>query len=181
MIESAVLLMRERGVEATSFSEVLAHSGAPRGSIYHHFPGGKAQLVEEATRFAGDYIAAGIIAAHDRADPGTAFASFVSTWRSILTDTRFESGCPIVAATLEGERLPAARDAAAQAFRRWEGLIADALRCAGLPRPRSRSLATLIVAALEGAIILARAQRSTAPLNRVMDEIEPLLRDALAG
>ena len=51
MIVSAALLIREHGVEATSFSAVLAHSGAPRGSIYHHFPGGKAQLVEEATRY----------------------------------------------------------------------------------------------------------------------------------
>ena len=59
MIETAAVVMRERGVEATSFSEVLARSGAPRGSIYHHFPGGKAQLIEEATRYAGDFTAAG--------------------------------------------------------------------------------------------------------------------------
>src|SRR5436190_10163008 len=57
MIESALILMGQKGVEATSFSQVIEHSGAPRGSIYHHFPGGKAQLVEEATRYAGDIVA----------------------------------------------------------------------------------------------------------------------------
>ena len=63
MIETAAVVMRERGVEATSFSEVLARSGAPRGSIYHHFPGGKAQLIEEATRYGGEFTAAGLTAA----------------------------------------------------------------------------------------------------------------------
>src|SRR5438874_10425260 len=56
MIQSALVLMGEQGVEATSFSQVIEHSGAPRGSIYHHFPGGKDQLIEEATRYAGEVV-----------------------------------------------------------------------------------------------------------------------------
>ena len=63
MIQSTTALVRERGVEATALSDVLEHSGAPRGSIYHHFPGGKAQLVEEATRAAAGAFAAGMVAA----------------------------------------------------------------------------------------------------------------------
>src|SRR5579864_69473 len=87
MIESAAVLIRERGVQATSFSEVLAHSRAPRGSIYHHFPGGKAQLVEEATRYAGDFTAAGLAAAIAQDDPVGAITGFVAMWRRILTRT----------------------------------------------------------------------------------------------
>ena len=75
MIVSAALLIRERGVEATSFSDVIDHSGAPRGSIYHNFPGGKAQLVEEATRYAGDFTAAGLVAALGSDDPVAATSS----------------------------------------------------------------------------------------------------------
>ena len=52
MIQSAALLFRERGIEGTAFADVLQRSGAPRGSVYHHFPGGKQQLAEEATRWA---------------------------------------------------------------------------------------------------------------------------------
>src|SRR5207245_307823 len=52
MIESAALLFRERGIHGTSFADVLAHSGAPRGSVYHHFSGGKTQLAEETIRWA---------------------------------------------------------------------------------------------------------------------------------
>ena len=116
MIETAAVVMRERGVEATSFSEVLARSGAPRGSIYHHFPGGKAQLIEEATRYAGEFTAAGLVAALGEDDPVAAVTAFCAGWIKILRKTDFGAGCPVVAAALEGEHTPGAREAAAAAF-----------------------------------------------------------------
>src|SRR3989440_11061505 len=84
MIETAALVMRERGVEATSFSEVLARSGAPRGSIYHHFPGGKAQLIEEATRYAGEFTATGLATALAQEDPVAAIRALSASWGRIL-------------------------------------------------------------------------------------------------
>ena len=57
MIVSTSVLIRERGARATSLDDVLAHSGAPRGSVYHHFPGGREQLLREATEFASEYVA----------------------------------------------------------------------------------------------------------------------------
>jgi AcrR family transcriptional regulator len=175
MIESAALLMRERGVEAMSFSDVLAHSGAPRGSIYHHFPGGKAQLIEEATGYAGEFIAAGLAAALDTDDPVAAIGRFAASWERVLSESQFAAGCPIVAATLEGERTPAAREAASASFTRWEELLADAVARRGLSRERAHSLATLAIAAIEGGIVLARAHRSVAPLGRVAAELENLV------
>jgi len=175
MIQSAALLMREHGVEATSFSAVIEHSGAPRGSIYHHFPNGKAELVEAATRYAGDVIAAGLVAALGRSDPVAALHGFTNAWRATLADSDFAAGCPVVAATLEGDRSPAARDAAGGAFDRWETLLADAIAAHAVTPERARSLATLVVAAIEGAVIVARAQRSTDPLDRVAGELELLL------
>jgi AcrR family transcriptional regulator len=181
MIESAALLMRERGVEATSFSDVLEHSGAPRGSIYHHFPGGKAQLVEEATRYAGEVLAAGIARALEDDDPVAAVRMFASVWRRVLSESDFAAGCPVVAAALEGTRSPAAREAAAASFTRWEGLLAGALENRGVDAERARSLATLAIAAIEGAIVLSRAQRSPAPLARVATELEQLITVILDG
>jgi len=177
MIQSTALLMRERGVDATSFSEVLAHSGAPRGSIYHHFPGGKAQLIEEATRFAGEFTAAGLAAAMRDSEPVAAVRGFVSLWRKILTRSDFGAGCPVVAAALEGDRAPAVRDAAAKAFSQWEELLADAVE----PHApgRAHSIATLIIASIEGAVVLARAQRSVAPLERVAEELDRVITAAL--
>jgi TetR/AcrR family transcriptional regulator, lmrAB and yxaGH operons repressor len=180
MIQSAALLMRERGVEAMSFSEVLEHSGAPRGSIYHHFPGGKAQLIEESTRYAGDFIAAGLVAALESADPVASVRAFIASWREILRESDYGAGCPVVAATLEGDRTPGARAAAGVAFARWEHLLADGLGQRGIPIERARSIATLTIAAIEGAVIVARGQRSSAPLERVAGELERVVAGAIA-
>src|ERR671917_2016540 len=98
MIESAVALFRERGVQGTSFSDVLAHSGAPRGSLYHYFPGGKAQLAEEATRYAGEVIAAGLAAALEQKDPVAAIRAFAGLYRRLLQASDYGAGCPVVSA-----------------------------------------------------------------------------------
>jgi len=179
MIRSAALLIRERGVDATSFSDVIEHSGAPRGSIYHHFPGGKAQLVEEATRYAGEFIAAGLAEAIAQDNLAGAVDAFVAFWCAALRDSDFAAGCPVVAATLEGDSAPGARAAAGAAFARWEALVSDMLRHNGLPDERAQSLATLVISAVEGAVVLARAQRSTAPLERVGDELRATLNAAV--
>jgi TetR/AcrR family transcriptional regulator, lmrAB and yxaGH operons repressor len=182
MIQSAALLMRERGVASTSVPAVLAHSGAPRGSVYHHFPGGKAELIEEATGFAGDFIAAGFAAAlAEDDDPATAVRHFAAVWRDILRDSDFADGCPIVAAALEGEREPAARRAAGAAFQGWIDSLSAVLRHHGVAEDRASSLATMTIAAIEGGVVLARAQRSTEPLDRVTVEIESLLSAELAS
>src|SRR3954454_15786166 len=101
MIESAMLLMAEHGVEATSFSEIVAHSGAPRGSIYHHFPGGKEQLIAEATRHGGDLIADGLAAIVGQKDPIAAIDLVAEFWRRALRTAHFAVGCPVVAATVQ--------------------------------------------------------------------------------
>lgn len=179
MIESAAVLFREQGVQGTSFSDVLAHSGAPRGSIYHHFPRGKIQLTEETTEWAGEYILATTIAALERSDPVAAIDTISRWWSRILRDSDHAAGCVIVAATLDGERAPSVRASAAEAFSKWENALATALRRRGVPAARARSLATLAIAAIEGAVILSRAKQSTTPLKRVTQELRIILTGAL--
>jgi AcrR family transcriptional regulator len=180
MIRSALVLMGEQGVEATSFSQVIEHSGAPRGSIYHHFPGGKAQLVEEATRYAGERIAKLLTTAvHERDDPAAAVDALSTFWSNVLHNSDFTAGCPVLAATLEGDRSPAARAAAGEVFARWEDLWADLLQRAGVPGQRARSLASIAISAIEGAVILSRAERSPAPLQHVIEELHALFDGAI--
>jgi AcrR family transcriptional regulator len=181
MIETAAVVMRERGVEATSFSEVLARSGAPRGSIYHHFPGGKAQLIEEATRYAGDFTASGLARALEQEDPLEAVRGFTAFWLRLLRRSDYAAGCPVVAASLEGERSPGAREAAAEAFSSWEQVLSESLERRGVERERARSLALLVITAIEGAVVVGRATRSPAPLERVAGELEQTLGEALAA
>jgi AcrR family transcriptional regulator len=174
MIQSAALLFRERSIEGTAFADVLEHSGAPRGSVYHHFPGGKQQLAEEATQWAGEFMSAGLAAALAHDDPLTAIDTFAQLWTGILEQSDYEAGCPIVAAALEGSRAPAARARAAAAFNNWEQLLADALARQQIDPDRARSIATLVIASIEGAVVLARAEQSAEPLKRVARELRTL-------
>lgn len=180
MIQSALVLMGQRGIEATSFSQVIEHSGAPRGSIYHHFPGGKAQLVAEATRYAGDMVADLAAAQVDADDPLAGLESIGSFWRAVLNRNDFAAGCPVVAASLEPRGLAGAREAACEAFRRFQDVHYQLLRRAGVPDDRAHSLAATAVSAVEGAIILARAERSALPLERVLAEMRVLFSDAVS-
>jgi AcrR family transcriptional regulator len=177
MIQSAALLFREKGVEATALSDVIEHSGAPRGSIYHHFPGGKAELAENATRLAGDYVAHLIEGAQD--DPVLLVRRFVESWRSVLSDSHCSAGCPVVAVAVDGGQGSGVREAAAEVFESWQQLCADALAGRGVAPDRAASLAALMVASVEGAIVLCRAQRDIRPLELVGEELERLVSEAL--
>jgi TetR/AcrR family transcriptional repressor of lmrAB and yxaGH operons len=180
MIQSALILMGQQGIGATSFSQVIEHSGAPRGSIYHHFPGGKAQLVEEATRYAGDAVVNLLGHAVDRADdPVAAVEAVIGFWRTLLYNSDFAAGCPVLAATLEGDHSPGARIAAREVFQRWEDLYTELLMKAGIAEARARSLGSIAISAVEGAVILSRAEHTNAPLERVGDELQRLFHDAL--
>lgn len=174
MVRSAAYLFRERGFSGTAFSDVIAHSGAPRGSIYHHFPGGKLQLAEEAVRYAGDYLGAGVRAARRDDDPVAAVRGFLGWWRRVLVKSDFKAGCPIVAVTVESQLTAAAADA----FGRWQDALAAGLVSAGAAPARAARLATLVVASVEGATILCRARRSLEPLDDVTAELEELIAAA---
>jgi AcrR family transcriptional regulator len=185
MVESAAVLIRERGVQDTSFADVVVASGGSRGSIYHFFPRGKAQLIEEATRFGTDFVVARLAAAIEDGDTASAIRTFGRFYGEILRDSDFAAGCPVLAAALEGERTPGARDIAGEGFKEWSRLLADGLERDGLSRPEAESLSTLAVSSLEGGVVLSRAQRSTAPLTDVLDQLDAIIgervRAARAG
>lgn len=182
MVVSAALLIRERGAHATAISDVLEHSGAPRGSAYHYFPGGRTQLLCEAVDFAGEYVAAVIAGAESGA---RLLDTLIDAYREQLRDSDFRAGCPVVAVAVEaGEQSDAERpviERAAAAFDRWTDLIAQRFIADGIRRRRAAELAVLATSALEGAIVLARARRDPAPLDVVHRQLRDLLAAELAG
>jgi AcrR family transcriptional regulator len=180
MIQSAALLFRENGYSGTGFRDVIEHSGAPRGSIYHHFPGDKEQLAAEAVAWAAGVIERRIAPAAQNGDPIAALGIFVESWRDVLEDSNFRAGCPVVAVAAEADAGATATDAAAVAFTRWQDLIARALLDAGVSRTDARRLATTVVAAIEGAILLCRVRRDIRPLRDVHRALEATLRTAIS-
>lgn len=180
MILSAAALLREYGASATSIDRVLAHSGAPRGSVYHHFPGGRAQLIDEAVALAGDFITGLIDAAMQADDPVQAVDAFFVLWRDRLVESGFRAGCPIVAVAVEtNDDAPRLARSAATVFARWQEALAGLFLRHGLTEERSRRLGSFIIAAVEGAVIMCRAEQSTAPIEAAAAEIHDLLLHAL--
>jgi TetR/AcrR family transcriptional regulator, lmrAB and yxaGH operons repressor len=176
MLDSAVLLLRERGAAGVTVDAVLAHSGAPRGSVYHHFPGGRNEMILGAIRQAGDYIAAMVDDAAAHGDPQQAVRQFVRFWKRALTRTDYRAGCPLVAVAVDARgEIPDADELVREIFARWRDSLSELLAVNGFPAERGRRLATLIVSSIEGAIILCRAHRDLGPLDDVLTEIEPLL------
>src|ERR1700704_5061656 len=102
MVASAVTLLARRGLQATSFSEVLDHSGAPRGSVYHHFPEGKEQLVGEAIDLAGGNALAWLNR-KSGAPADEVVRWFVHVWREVLVRSKFEAGCAVLAVTVAAD------------------------------------------------------------------------------
>lgn len=175
MVASAAVLIRERGAQATAIADVLEHSGAPRGSAYHYFPGGRTQLLCEAIDYTADFVAAGISKAASGPDLLDGMLRF---YRKNLIETDFRAGCPVLAVAVEagapGDPAPVL-DRAAAAFDRWNDLIAQRFTADGMPAPRAKELAVFVTAALEGGIVLARAARDIAPLDVVHRQLRGLL------
>ncbi|MDX8050637.1 TetR/AcrR family transcriptional regulator [Lentzea sp. BCCO 10_0798] len=176
MLDSAVLLLRERGAAGVTVDAVLAHSGAPRGSVYHHFPGGRNEMVLGAVRQAGDHIATMVRESAAGGDVQQMMQRLVAFWKRALTKTGYRAGCPVAAMAVDSRDLvPDAGDLVREIFGQWQASLAEALSASGFAAPRAQRLATLIVSAIEGAIILCRAHRDLGPLDDVLAEIAPLL------
>jgi TetR/AcrR family transcriptional regulator, lmrAB and yxaGH operons repressor len=176
MLDSAVLLLRERGAAGVTVDAVLAHSGAPRGSVYHHFPGGRNEIVLGAVRQAGDYIAAMVDDSASEGDVQQTVERLVLFWKRALTKTDYRAGCPVAAMAVDSRDLvPDAGEVVREIFTRWCASLADVLSTSGFAAPRAQRLATLVVSAIEGAVILCRAHRDLGPLDDVLIEITPLL------
>ncbi|MFE3957813.1 TetR/AcrR family transcriptional regulator [Nocardia sp. NPDC059091] len=175
LIDSAIALMRCNGIAGTGIAQLLEHSGISRRSIYLNFPGGKSELVAEATRTAGQATSALMRTVTAGTDLAGAIAAFPALWRDVLVSSDFTAGCPIVAAALGRSESPEAADVAGETFGEWEGILADRLEAEAVEPATARSLATTIIAAVEGAVVMSLATRSTAPLERVGQQMADLV------
>jgi AcrR family transcriptional regulator len=175
MVRAAATLIGARGVSATSFADVLEASGAPRGSIYHHFPGGKRQLVAEAVDWTAEQVQ-GHQHACDATTPTGVIEHFVDLWRQIVTSSGAHAGCPIAALATDpygdDPRLAAAVE---RAFEAWTAVLTDQLTSAGMGISDALAVATTTVAAMEGALILCRARGTVAPLDAIATQLNQLV------
>jgi TetR/AcrR family transcriptional regulator, lmrAB and yxaGH operons repressor len=168
MVQSAATLIRERGIHGTGLREVVAHSGGPRGSLGRFFPGGKTQLVTEAIDVALVDLFGDFERALSEAETfPEAIGVIVTPWRRLLVDHDFTLGCPLAATICDTADNDSLRTHVKELFAGWQVPVADAFARFGAPQAEAEAHATVLVAALEGALILARAQRTVEPLDTV--------------
>jgi TetR/AcrR family transcriptional regulator, lmrAB and yxaGH operons repressor len=171
-LQTAVRLLHQRGYEGMSLNELIAESGAPRGSLYHHFPGGKDQLVREATLHGIAQVDAFLrdCFAPER-DPVTGVRSYATEAARELSESGFIFGCPVAPLILDGIGEGELSVICRNALESWQQMIAARFRAAGLTDVRAASFATLVVSAVEGALLMARALHDSRPLLQVGDEL----------
>jgi TetR/AcrR family transcriptional regulator, lmrAB and yxaGH operons repressor len=174
MIRCAAALIGTRGVAGASFSDVLAESGAPRGSIYHYFPDGKRQLTEEAVRWTSDQIL-GYLATGPLNSPRAVLEHFVDLWRRAVVASNGATGCAVAGVAIDTDTDEPLMATVREALQSWIDALAARLRTAGLEEHRAFSVASLTIAAMEGSLILCRAEQGVAPLEAVASELSRLV------
>jgi len=176
MLVSAAEVLRERGAAGVTIDEVLARSGAPRGSVYYHFPEGRNQILTEALEYAGEALTEVIDEA--AANGGMYLVrQFVEFWHDLLIESDFTAGCPVVAAAIgSADDEPQLTTVAGTIFRRWRDALTGAFANDGFDEPCAASLAITCIASLEGAVVLCRSTRSVDALRSVAEEVEFLIK-----
>jgi AcrR family transcriptional regulator len=168
IVRSAAALIRERGVHGVGLRQIVAHANGPRGSLQRYFPGGKAQLITEALNLAGaevlDDTESGLIHAATLAD---AIEAIFAPWRQVLLESDFTMGCPLAATVIDAGGDDRLRQEARALLEQWRDSVHAALVNFGVRESTAQDDASVLLAALEGALILSRANRSTQPLDTV--------------
>jgi TetR/AcrR family transcriptional repressor of lmrAB and yxaGH operons len=178
MVEGAVRLLATKGVEGTSFAEVLEATDSPRGSLYHHFPGGKPELLHAALDLASERGLAAMEAT--RGQPAAVVIErFLALWRGLLDYSRLTAGCAVIAVTVAAND-DVLLDHAGTIFRTWTELLTDLCDAGGMDRKSARSLAVTVIAATEGAVAICRAERSMEPFELVHSVLISLVESSTA-
>ncbi len=180
LVNSALTLVSQHGFADAGLAELTAASRASRNSLYQHFPGGKAELVETSTGLAGRRLSRYIDAATSTGDPYVWIDRFIELWKRVLVASDYQTGCPVLAAALaDGE--PRVQAAATSVYEECQQKVATALVRSGADEGAARVFASMLMSAVEGAVARSRAARDVTPLNDVRDSVRILLDSVLSS
>jgi TetR/AcrR family transcriptional regulator, lmrAB and yxaGH operons repressor len=174
LVSSAAKLFQRQGYHGTGLNQILTESGSPKGSFYHHFPSGKEELAETVIHQAGKEISGLVMSAFDRADTFTggvdALSLAIADW---FSRSDFAAGCPITSVMLETVPASARLGAASkEIFNEWSGVVTSAAVRDGYDMQTAKSLGQAMVIALEGAWIVARAERDPSAFATAADMVK---------
>jgi TetR/AcrR family transcriptional regulator, lmrAB and yxaGH operons repressor len=180
MIDAAVDALRRHGAAGMSFTDILQTSGAARGAIYHHFRGGKAELVAEAAARNGDQVRTALAALPPATSPARATEDFLAMVRPVIAEAAAGEGCAVAAVTVDPASAELCR-IASRAFDSWTATLAASLTRAGVEPAAAGDLATMLITLLEGAQVLCRAAGTIEPFERTAQAVGDLVRSHYPG
>lgn len=169
MLDTAAELFGRQGYQATGLNQLVSASGAPKGSLYFHFPGGKEQIATEALQVSSarmcDLLRALV---RETPEPGECVARVVDVLADDLVESDFRSGCPLAAVTMDaaGES-ESIRRVCADGYTSWQGIISELLGAQGIDLDRASVLSVVVLSSIEGALLLAKTRRDLEPLRAV--------------
>jgi TetR/AcrR family transcriptional repressor of lmrAB and yxaGH operons len=179
-LAAAARLFCRQGYHGTALQDILAASGAPRGSLYFHFPRGKEEIAEGAIALGDKAVRAFIAQAAEGSRSAETFViNLAKGMAANLEASDFREGCPLATTVLEiATDSEAIGKVAREAFAAWEREIAQALVRFGTGEKQAVTVATAILSQLEGALLLARTYRSLQPMRRAEDTLRLLVQAA---
>ena len=174
MVNGAISLLAEKGVQGTSFAVVTETTKTPRGSIYHHFPGGKNELIEEAVTTIGNLVTS-LIDAVEVDSPSQVVDVFVESWRALLLANNFSRNCAVANASLGASDEDSLKVSADEVFKKWQHALARAFERSGAKRKDAVDFAAVCLASVEGALILGRTSRSDEVFNALSRHLKKIV------
>jgi TetR/AcrR family transcriptional repressor of lmrAB and yxaGH operons len=177
LIRTTGRLLRTQGYAGTGLNQIVAEADAPKGSMYFHFPGGKAELAAAAIdRFADAITRSLELGLEQEATVSDAVGRWFDDYIAHLERTEFNEGCAVAIVALEASgQHEALGDATSRALHGWVDRLTDALEAEGRPTDEAHGLATLVIAAIEGTIVMGKGERSTEPLRVTKDVLTKVL------
>lgn len=165
LIDSMAQSLRSTGYHNTGLNQIVADSGAPKGSMYHYFPGGKVELAAAAVDHSAAQVAARIGEILQQGLPSLAAVEAVIEFFAVEMETSaFTKGCPVATIALEeAATTPQIRDACVRAYGGWQSGLAAYFAAQAVAEPDKTAETFLML--LEGALLMARAQLSAEPIR----------------
>lgn len=182
IIKTTSELLEQHGYYGTGLNQIIHESNAPKGSLYHYFPSGKEELaaaaIETKSRLITEQLQTRLEAT---ADPAEAIRALILDMVQHMQATQCHVGAPIAAVALEtAATSPRLRQACLSAYALWRELFEKKLRDSGFAAEKASQLATLIVAAVEGGIILSRVQQDARPLQHVAEMLYIVIKNEMS-
>jgi TetR/AcrR family transcriptional regulator, lmrAB and yxaGH operons repressor len=178
LIHATAKLIRQQGVNATGINEILRVVGIPKGSLYHHFPGGKDELVIAALHYAKEYLSQKFkMAMKGKASVEKGLEAVLDDYAAGLQKSNYSSGCPMATVALEvAGNNEAIRQACNEVLDYWIDSLVAYFKHKNSKAGKKEAME--FMTRLEGALLIAQIQKSDRPLKALKGQLADIIKNS---